>query len=208
MTSQSRDGEPRLTTDRSSRYSLSTLAAYGVIFGVFALHVWLYRAFYIDDALISLRYVRQFVAGNGLVYNVGERVEGYSNFLWVILAAIFGWAQVDLIWATQFLGIIFGAGVLVVVAWFTRHLRWPWVAPALLVVVGPFAAWVMGGLETILFAFWLIAGSAAFVHEEENLHASFAGRHVQNERKPISRFLERRSTNRNVIPSGNPCRTK
>jgi len=157
------------------RYSLSTLTAWVLIFGMFVFHIWLYRAFYIDDALISMRYVRQFVAGNGLVYNVGERVEGYSNFLWVMLAAIFGWAQVDLIWATQFLGMAFGVAILVTVAWFALRLRWPWVAPALLVTSGPFAAWVMGGLETILFAFLLVVGSIAFVHEEDKKRGWISG---------------------------------
>ena len=67
-----------MTTDKVRRFPISLLAAWALIFGAFALHVWLYRAFYIDDALISLRVVEQFVAGNGLVYNVGERVEGLS----------------------------------------------------------------------------------------------------------------------------------
>jgi len=43
-----------------------------------------------DDAYISYRYARNLVAGNGLVFNPGERVEGYSNFLYVLLmAAVF-----------------------------------------------------------------------------------------------------------------------
>src|SRR5512144_1358529 len=37
-----------------------------------------------DDAYISFRYVRNFVEGRGLVFNAGERVEGYTNFLWVL----------------------------------------------------------------------------------------------------------------------------
>ncbi|HEY3874828.1 MAG TPA: hypothetical protein VGM92_05095, partial [Candidatus Kapabacteria bacterium] len=35
-----------------------------------------------DDAFITMRYVKNFVDGNGLVYNIGERVEGYTHFLW------------------------------------------------------------------------------------------------------------------------------
>lgn len=46
-----------------------------------------YWHFTIDDAYISFRYAQNLVDGNGLVYNVGERVEGYTNFLWVILIA-------------------------------------------------------------------------------------------------------------------------
>lgn len=50
-------------------------------------HAWTYR-FLTDDAYISFRYARNFARGFGLVFNPGfERVEGYSNFLWVMLLA-------------------------------------------------------------------------------------------------------------------------
>ena len=42
-----------------------------------------------DDAFISLRYAANLVAGDGLVYNVGEYVEGYTNLLWTLLIAAF-----------------------------------------------------------------------------------------------------------------------
>ncbi len=37
-----------------------------------------------DDAYISYRYANNLLAGRGLVFNVGERVEGYTNFLWTL----------------------------------------------------------------------------------------------------------------------------
>ncbi|MEO0651266.1 MAG: hypothetical protein AAFZ65_11375, partial [Planctomycetota bacterium] len=41
-----------------------------------------------DDTWISLVYSRNLVRGAGLVYNAGEpAVEGYTNFLWTVLAA-------------------------------------------------------------------------------------------------------------------------
>jgi arabinofuranosyltransferase len=43
--------------------------------------------FLVDDVFISLRYGRHLLAGAGLVYNLGERVEGYTNFLWTLFAA-------------------------------------------------------------------------------------------------------------------------
>ena len=44
-----------------------------------------------DDAFISFRYARNLLEGHGLVFNPGERVEGYTNFLWVLeLAALWG----------------------------------------------------------------------------------------------------------------------
>lgn len=41
-----------------------------------------------DDAMISMRYAYNLAHGNGLVWNPGERVEGFTNPLWVGIMAI------------------------------------------------------------------------------------------------------------------------
>ena len=51
------------------------------------LWAWTHR-FIQDDAFISFRYARNLVEGKGLVWNPGERVEGYTNFLWTLLMAV------------------------------------------------------------------------------------------------------------------------
>src|SRR5262245_38480236 len=51
------------------------------------LHTWRFRHHLTDDAFISFRYLANFFAGHGLVYNPGERVWGYTNFLWTVLLA-------------------------------------------------------------------------------------------------------------------------
>ena len=43
----------------------------------------------IDDVYVSLRYVWNFIHGNGLVFNPGEHVEGYSNPTWIFLVSFF-----------------------------------------------------------------------------------------------------------------------
>ena len=40
-----------------------------------------------DDAMISMRYAHNLVQGQGLVWNPGEWVEGYTNFLWTLYLA-------------------------------------------------------------------------------------------------------------------------
>jgi len=40
-----------------------------------------------EDAYISFRYARNLVECQGLVFNAGEHVEGYTNFLWTVLLA-------------------------------------------------------------------------------------------------------------------------
>jgi len=42
-----------------------------------------------DDAMVSMRYARNLVDGNGLVANAGEKVEGMTNLGWTLLMA--GW---------------------------------------------------------------------------------------------------------------------
>lgn len=54
---------------------------------------WNFR-FIQDDAFITYRYAQNLAKGHGLVLNPGERVEGYTNFLWTVIHAIperFGW---------------------------------------------------------------------------------------------------------------------
>ena len=41
----------------------------------------------VDDDFICYRYARNLVRGDGLVYQAGERVEGFTNPLWVLLHA-------------------------------------------------------------------------------------------------------------------------
>jgi arabinofuranosyltransferase len=40
-----------------------------------------------DDMMVSMRYGRNLAEGHGLVWNIGERVEGYTNFLWTLVMA-------------------------------------------------------------------------------------------------------------------------
>src|SRR5262245_49425496 len=42
----------------------------------------------IDDAFIAYRYSDNLVHGHGLVYNVGDRVEGFTSLAWVVLLAV------------------------------------------------------------------------------------------------------------------------
>ena len=46
-----------------------------------------YQGIFINDTYIFLRYAENMAAGNGLVYNLGEKVLGYSSPLYVVLLA-------------------------------------------------------------------------------------------------------------------------
>ena len=40
-----------------------------------------------DDQMITMRYARNLAEGHGLVWNPGERVEGYTSLLWTVILA-------------------------------------------------------------------------------------------------------------------------
>jgi hypothetical protein len=56
--------------------------------GVFLLLTIRLWSYVVDDAFISLRYAKHLAEGQGLVYNIGERVEGYTNLLWTLLLSL------------------------------------------------------------------------------------------------------------------------
>ncbi len=116
-----------------------------------------------DDAFISFRYVDNWIHGEGLVFNPGERVMGYSNFLWVVLLAPFGLAGVPIPLAARLLGAAFACATLVRLYTFLRG-EYPGRTPALaavlaLVANGCFALWIFGGLEGHLLTFLLVLGA-------------------------------------------------
>ena len=109
-----------------------------------------------DDAFISFRYARNFARGDGLVFNVGEWVEGYTNFLWTALLGVLGRAGVDIPYAGLFGCLLCFALTLVVVSSAVRRIADRAVIPfAALVLAGvaPFFTFASSGLETMPLAF-------------------------------------------------------
>jgi len=115
-----------------------------------------------DDAFITFRYIENFLGGEGLVFNVGERVEGYTHFLWLMLVALFRWLGLEPVAITQVLGLLAYVGTLILFAQASRKLsRSDQVAipitSLLLAVHFDFSVWATGGLETSLFTFLISA---------------------------------------------------
>jgi hypothetical protein len=129
-----------------------THAALGLLCLAFIAQLALFRSSLIDDAFISYRYAEHLVQGHGLCFNVGERVEGYTNFLFVVLIA--GALRLGLSAppASQLLGA--AGGLLAIVALYSlgRPRHSAWLAPLFLAINPAFAMWCVHGLETGLFA--------------------------------------------------------
>jgi len=146
--------------------------ALALIAGLTALHIRHY-VFLCDDAYIMFRYARNLAHGHGLVFNVGERVEGYTSFLWVLQLSI-GYllgAPGDVV--PHVLSVAYTAAAMGIWVWFilqqpAAH-RW---AVALLVLFGlavnrSWAVWATSGLETRAFTCCVLLTFALLARAEQ-----------------------------------------
>lgn len=118
-----------------------------------------------DDAFISFRYVHQALNGHGLVFDQGERVQGFTHPLWVLLL-LGPSALVGPFDAAMLLSIACTAAMLALLLRLTRrlHLAPTWQVALLFALFASesFVAFQTGGLETslshlLLVAFLLVA---------------------------------------------------
>lgn len=147
---------------------------------LWALLVWR-SAFLIDDAYISMRYARNWAEHGIPAFHLDANppVEGYSNFLWVVLLRMAGEVGWGLESAAMWLGAVFGLlTVLCLYRFLVNGLDLPPVASLLgtlvLATFPPFTVWSTGGLESTLFAFLALATFAA-LHGGRGVLAGVAG---------------------------------
>jgi hypothetical protein len=122
-----------------------------------------------DDAFISFVYSRNLAEHGQLVFNLGERVEGFTNFLWTVLLGGLMAVGIPPELSSRVLGTLFA--VLTLAAVFRIALRlelgagWASFAAFLLAASSGFACWASGGLETQLFTLLVTAAMAAYLEE-------------------------------------------
>jgi hypothetical protein len=146
------------------------LAALPGIAALFA-HWAVVRPAFVDDSYIFYRYAENWADGLGLVFNRGEDVEGYSSFLWTALLALAHVLGASLPTAAPVLGLVAGAGCLVIVAYAARSMLDNVVLAAVtalaVALCTGFAFYAANGMDAVFFAL-VLTGTAvlAAVHVE------------------------------------------
>lgn len=139
---------------------------------VLVVHAVYYMPFLTDDALISMRYSKFLLDGHGLIWNIGERVEGYSNLLWVLLTAFIGLFRVDLVHAVRGLGLVSMAAAVVALFFvIDRDRPLKYLVAFFLPLSAPIAVWSIGGMEQPLVAAllaWAVVLMLPHVEEPTN----------------------------------------
>jgi arabinofuranosyltransferase len=114
---------------------------------------WNFR-FVEDDAFITYRYAQNLAHGRGLVFNPGQKVEGYTNFLWTLIHALpekAGWSTPMF---SQLLGLAIFVATVAVVLRLARAIVADEAKAVLVVLVLlanlTFVGYATSGLETML----------------------------------------------------------
>ncbi len=171
-----------VVTDRKREWKLPPWAPTAALAAVCVIAIWWawHLRWLSDDAFISFHYAQNWVDGNGLVFNPGERVEGYTNFLWVVMLAIPSMIGIDIPTVAVLLCLGSQVGVLIMTTRLIRQL-----APEGKPVVVSLAAIVLacsyltatyatGGLETTFGAF-LVLCAVDFARRDKLLASGLCG---------------------------------
>lgn len=114
-----------------------------------------------DDAYITYRYAVQLARGNGLSYNLGERIDSASSLSYTLLLALFywlGWTNLELV--ATCIGIGSAAGLAAVIFVAIRHLtnnaRLGIAFAVFTAANGLISGWAISGMESVLYAFLVV----------------------------------------------------
>ena len=171
-------------------YKLWVVLALGlVVIGGYLATVALYWPQINDDAFITFRYSKFLTLGRGPYFNVGEHVEGYTNFLMMLWMAagiaLFGDNNVLLV--AKLINV--AAGIAAIVACWALTARWlrkldrlrkhadwlAWAAGGLVAVNCAYGINSTTGLETTLFSAALLIGLWLVQRAIDEQRYSFAG---------------------------------
>ena len=156
--------EPR--TERSRRGALLSLLLQlpFLVLPVIWLIMARQRRWISDDGMIEARAVRQILAGNGPVFNVGERVESSTPTLWTWLLVLGTWASHADVYAVMIgLGVVLAPLGLLLAILGARNLHgrtspgrlYLPLGAAVVVALPPFWDFATSGLEDSLTFCWL-----------------------------------------------------
>jgi hypothetical protein len=133
-----------------------------------------------EDAFIYYRYAWNWAHGNGLVFNTGEPVEGFSGPAWMGVLAVVARLGLDLPMTAPALGLLCGAATLVATWFLARTVGLSrfgqGASVAGLALSYPFVVWSRSGLETPFYSLAIVVAVGAYLAAEYPLRAELRRR--------------------------------
>ncbi|MCR9245165.1 MAG: hypothetical protein NXI31_09045 [bacterium] len=148
--------EPTVLTGESNARPIVGMGATGLAIALFLVGAILLAVPAEEDAFIYYRYALQFARGEGLVFQAGEPVEGFSGFLWMWLLAIAATVGCDLPTIGPLLGLAAGVALILTTRRLAQVVGLGGGAGsvAVLAIASCHAVmwWARSGLETLCYA--------------------------------------------------------
>jgi hypothetical protein len=158
------------------RHARSSQAAYRFVAGVLAFAAVgfvFWRAWVCDDAFITFHHVANCLAGYGPVFNVGERVQGFTHPLWFLLL-LAGGVVFDVYAFAVTAGLVLTAVTVLALAWLYRGRNHATLVLILTVAVllgsRTFVEFQTSGLETPLTALLVVLLFAVVLRQVGDLN--------------------------------------
>lgn len=121
---------------------------------------------YQDDAFIFFRYAENLSRAGALEYNLGERVEGFTSPLWVLLLAAADAVGTSPLYGAGIAGTLLTLITVLLSLWDARRCGLPppfaWLAPLGLVANFNFTCWAVSGMDVALFTCLLWAAVVSY----------------------------------------------
>lgn len=132
----------------------------------------------VDDAYISFRYAKNLIDGHGLVFNPGEKVEGYTNFLWTIFIALAIKLNADPAVVTVATTLLLSFIIMFLtakIAMYSISNSWSTMVMFLVSVSSPFLLYTArgSGMETALFTTLILVVTLTIIKEKWALAGFF-----------------------------------
>jgi hypothetical protein len=115
-----------------------------------------------EDTYIALRYVKNYIHTGQWVFNSFDRVEGYSDFLWLLcIAYIHKITLIDIPLVARLCGLFFTILSVIYLFYLTKKITHndfvSFMAALFLSINGSFSCYALSGLENPLFGFLLLS---------------------------------------------------
>ena len=154
--------------DTASSAAPRSLLVLALACAIYLAYAWYLFGFLPDDTYIFLRYARNWAHGLGPVYNEGERLQGYTSFLWLACLTLAERLHLPAVETAKVSSSVLGLGVVFVCWLLGREVARDGartrvtLAPLLLLSFVDLPYWSVSGMETALFT--LLANTSLLLY--------------------------------------------
>jgi len=130
-----------------------------LILFITTIQIYFFKDFIVDDSYITFRYGKNLAKGKGIVFNEGERVEGATNFNFILFSALAHFLKIDpllFIRIISIFSVLLNYFILYKISIHFLKKEEVLIPPLFLSFSSFYFYWTMAGLEAVFFSFTIL----------------------------------------------------